>query len=113
MEPQCPSESTPPMTHLKDWVMPVKVTIPTPLRPFADLRDAVQAEGSNVGEVLSDLVSRHPQLRQHLYGPDGRLRSFVNVYLNDQDIRYSGAEATPVQPSDTVSIVPSIAGGRC
>ena len=65
-----------------------------------------------VAEALGGLTSRHPELRKHLYTDDGRLRAFVNVYLNDEDIRYLGKEQTPVKESDTLSIVPSIAGGN-
>lgn len=92
--------------------MPVTVHIPTPLRPFVGKREQVSVEGASVGEVLTRLTAEHPALRPHLYTPEGKLRSFVNVYLNDEDIRYSGREATPVKPSDTLSIVPAVAGGR-
>lgn len=91
--------------------MPVKVFIPTPLRPYAGKQEAVEVEGRDVGEVLAGLVAAHPQLQSQLFTTEGKLRSFVNVYLNDEDIRYTGAEKTPVKTSDTVSIVPSIAGG--
>jgi molybdopterin converting factor small subunit len=91
--------------------MPVKVLIPTPLRQYADRHEAVEVDGHDVGEVLQQLVSAHPQLQGHLYTSEGRLRSFVNIYLNDEDIRYTGLERTPVRNSDTVSIIPSIAGG--
>ena len=91
--------------------MPIKVHIPTPLRVYTARQDVVESQGENVGEVLENLFQAHPQLRAHLYNPEGRLRSFVNVYLNDEDIRYTGSERTPVTPNDTVSIVPSIAGG--
>ena len=93
--------------------MPIKVFIPTPLRPFTDRLDVVESQGRDVGEVLQHLVTQHPQLRAHLFTPEGRLRSFVNVYLNDEDIRYTGSEQTKVNANDTLSIVPSIAGGRC
>jgi adenylyltransferase/sulfurtransferase len=65
-----------------------------------------------VGEALSGLVARHPDLRRHLYTDEGKLRAFVNVYLNDEDVRYLQKEATQVRDSDTIAIVPSIAGGR-
>ncbi len=91
--------------------MSVTVHIPTPLRPFVGKQDQVSVEGASVGEVLAHLTAEHPALRPHLYTPEGKLRSFVNVYLNDEDIRYTGREATPVQPSDTLSIVPAVAGG--
>ena len=87
------------------------VLIPTPLRVYAGKQDVVQAEGKTVGELLENLTSRYTDLRNHLYNEDGKLRSFVNVYLNDDDIRYLQREDTPVSDGDTISIVPSVAGG--
>ena len=89
----------------------MRIMIPTPLRQYADKKDAVEVKAGTVGEALSGLTARHPELRKHLYTDDGRLRAFVNVYLNDEDIRYLGKEQTPVNEGDTLSIVPSIAGG--
>ena len=91
--------------------MSTTVFIPTPLRPFTDQQATVQVGGSSVGEVLQSLVTVHPELRNHLFNADGKLRSFVNVYVNDEDIRYLSKEQTPVGEKDTVSIVPSVAGG--
>jgi sulfur-carrier protein adenylyltransferase/sulfurtransferase len=91
--------------------MPVKVHIPTPLRPFTDKLDVVELDGANVSELLSNLTSRFGGLRQHLFTDEGRLRSFVNVYVNDEDIRYLQKDQTPVKAGDTVSIIPSVAGG--
>ena len=88
-----------------------KILIPTPLRQYADKKDSVQLTGSTVGEVLKSLTSEYADLRRHLYNDEGKLRSFVNVYVNDEDIRYLNKEATPLNEGDTVSIVPSIAGG--
>jgi MoaD family protein len=88
-----------------------KILIPTPLRQYAGKKDALELSGGTVGEVLKALTSEYGDLRKHLYTDDGRLRSFVNVYVNDEDIRYSGKDATPVKEGDTISIVPSIAGG--
>src|SRR5579872_4108331 len=88
-----------------------KILIPTPLRQYADKKDSVQLSGSSVGEVLKSLTSQYAELRRHLYNDEGKLRSFVNVYVNDEDIRYLNKEATPLKDGDTVSIVPSIAGG--
>ena len=90
----------------------MKIHIPTPLRQYADKKDTIEVPGNTVGEALSGLVSQHPDLRRHLYTDDGKLRAFVNVYLNDEDIRYLQKEATPVKENDDISIVPSIAGGR-
>ena len=88
-----------------------KIFIPTPLRTFTNKQDAVEAEGRTVGELLADLIAKHGDLRRHLFTDDGRLRQFVNVYVNDEDIRYLEKEQTPVRPGDTVSIIPSVAGG--
>ncbi len=91
--------------------MSTTVFIPTPLRPFTDQQATVQVAGANVGEVLRNLVAVHSELRHHLFADDGRLRSFVNIYVNDEDIRYLNKEQTPVGDKDSVSIVPSVAGG--
>jgi sulfur-carrier protein adenylyltransferase/sulfurtransferase len=91
--------------------MATTILIPTPLRPFTDKKDAVQAEGQTIGELLADLTTRHAGLKAHLYNDQGKLRSFVNVYVNDEDIRYLQKEQTPVSAADTVSIIPSVAGG--
>jgi adenylyltransferase/sulfurtransferase len=91
--------------------MATKILIPTPLRPYTDKKDAVDAEGGTVGELLADLTAKHAGLRSHLYNEQGKLRSFVNVYVNDEDIRYLQKEQTPVKPGDTLSIIPSVAGG--
>ncbi len=91
--------------------MAVTVLIPTPLRPFVGGRDAVELEGGSVGELLDRLTGEHAALKAHLFATDGRLRSFVNVYVNDRDIRQLAQRETPVKPGDTVSIIPSIAGG--
>ena len=89
-----------------------KVLIPTPLRQYADKKDTVDLSGATVGEVLSALTTQFGDLRKHLFNDEGKLRSFVNVYLNDEDIRYLDKEKTAVKDGDTLSIVPSIAGGR-
>jgi molybdopterin/thiamine biosynthesis adenylyltransferase/rhodanese-related sulfurtransferase/molybdopterin converting factor small subunit len=91
--------------------MATKILIPTPLRPYTDKKDAVEADGATIGELLADLTRRHSGLKAHLYNDQGKLRSFVNVYLNDEDIRYLQKEQTPVSADDTVSIIPSVAGG--
>jgi adenylyltransferase/sulfurtransferase len=89
----------------------MKILIPTPLRSYAAQKDAVEVPGRTVGEALANLVERHPDLRRHLFAEDGKLRAFVNLYLNDEDVRYLEKDATPVKDSDALSIVPSIAGG--
>ncbi|HSY59693.1 MAG TPA: ubiquitin-like small modifier protein 1 [Terriglobales bacterium] len=92
--------------------MAVKVIIPTPLRPYAGKQESVELKAGTVGEALSALTAKFGDLKKHLFADDGRLRSFVNVYVNDEDIRYLQKDQTPLKEGDTVSIVPSIAGGR-
>jgi molybdopterin converting factor small subunit len=91
--------------------MAVKVMIPTPLRAYAGKQESIEVQGVTVGEALSELTGQFAELKKHLYSDDGRLRSFVNVYVNDEDIRYLQKDQTPVKQGDTISIVPSIAGG--
>ena len=91
--------------------MTVKVIIPTPLRPYAGKQESVDCNAKTVGEALHKLTSQFGELEKHLYTDDGRIRSFVNVYLNDEDIRYLEKEKTQTKDGDTISIVPSIAGG--
>src|SRR5437588_2613600 len=88
-----------------------KVLIPTPLRQFTGKQDSVAVAGGTVGEVLSALTTQYPDLRKQIFNDEGKLRSFVNVYLNDEDIRYLTRDATPAREGDTISLVPSIAGG--
>lgn len=92
--------------------MSVKVLIPSPLRRYAGNLESLELEGQSVGEVLDDLTGRYSDLKKHLYSEDGKLRNFVNVYVNDEDIRDLQQQQTSVQPTDVISIVPSIAGGR-
>jgi molybdopterin synthase sulfur carrier subunit len=88
------------------------IEIPTPLRVYTGNQSAVTVDGTTVSQGVTALLSQYPEFRKHLYTPEGKLRSFVNLYLNDEDIRYlPQGEATAVQHSDTLSIIPSIAGG--
>ena len=88
-----------------------KILIPTPLRQYVDKKDSVDVTGATVGEALNALTAAHPELKKNLYNDEGKLRSFLNIYLNDEDIRYMKKESTPLADTDTISIVPSIAGG--
>ncbi|CAN5779154.1 molybdopterin-synthase adenylyltransferase MoeB [soil metagenome] len=88
-----------------------RILIPTPLRPYTGGAETLELEGGTVGELLQALIAQHGDLKRHLYNEDGRLRSFVNVYLNDEDIRHLQKADTPVSPGDTISLVPSVAGG--
>jgi adenylyltransferase/sulfurtransferase len=88
-----------------------RILIPTPLRPFAGKQDVVELDGGTVGEILQALVAQYGDLRKHLYNDEGKLRSFVNIYVNDEDIRHLERDKTVLKAGDTVSIVPSVAGG--
>jgi molybdopterin/thiamine biosynthesis adenylyltransferase/rhodanese-related sulfurtransferase/molybdopterin converting factor small subunit len=91
--------------------MSVTVSIPTPLRSFTAGQDSIELAGDTVGQVLDGLMATHAGLKRHLLQDDGRLRNFVNLYLNETDIRHLASTSTPVQPGDVLTIVPSIAGG--
>ena len=92
--------------------MSIEIRLPTALRAFADKQEKIIVEASTVGDALEKLFTTHARLRQQLTAPDGKLRSFVNVYVNDDDARDKQGLATPVKDGDTVLIVPAIAGGR-
>ena len=89
----------------------MKIHIPTPLRVYAAKQAAVDVRGNTVSEGLGNLTAAHPDLKKHLFTDEGKLRAFVNVYVNDEDIRYLKNVETAVKDGDEVSIVPSIAGG--
>jgi len=88
------------------------IFIPTPLRPFVAGKDAIEVEAATIAAALDSLTQAHPDLRKHLFTGEGKLRAFVNLYLNDEYVRYLPAkEATAITAADTLSIIPSIAGG--
>lgn len=88
------------------------IFIPTPLRTYADGKDKVDVEASTIAEALNVLTQTHPELRKQLFSAEGKLRAFVNLYVNDEDVRYlPEKERTAVASTDTLSIIPSIAGG--
>lgn len=90
----------------------MKIHIPTPLRAYTDKHETVDVRGTTVATGLQGLVETYPALKNHLFTPDGKLRSFVNVYVNDEDVRYlPEKEDTPVADAAEVTIIPSIAGG--
>jgi len=91
--------------------MSLKISIPTPLRRYTEGNGVIEVSGSSVSSAMDSLLQQYPSLKKQLYTDDGRLRSFVNVYLNDEDIRYLQKVETAVSAGDTISIVPSIAGG--
>jgi adenylyltransferase/sulfurtransferase len=92
--------------------MPNVILIPTALRSFTGDQARVEVTARTVGEALSALVQRYPGLEPHLFAAGGRLRNFVNVYVNDEDCRHANHTETVVHPGDVLSIVPAIAGGR-
>ena len=88
------------------------IFIPTPLRAFAEGKGTVEVSGATIAEALDGLTQAHPELRKHLFTAEGKLRAFVNLYFNDEDVRYlPEKEQTAISASDTLSIIPSIAGG--
>ncbi len=91
--------------------MAVKVYLPTPLRQYADGLDVVEVEGLTVGEVLNKLVERFTKLQKYLFTETGSIRSFVNIFLNDEDIRHLEGVMTKIKDGDVIYIIPSIAGG--
>jgi len=91
--------------------MSISIHIPTPLRPYTQGQSTVEVAGTTVGGALQALTTDHPDLAKHLRDEQGRLRSFVNVYLGDEDIRFQQGEDTPVLAGAELTIVPSIAGG--
>lgn len=91
--------------------MPVKVRIPTPLRRFTGGAEEVQSDAATVGAVVADLESRHPGIRERLCDEEGRVRRFVNLYVNGDDIRFLDSLDTRVKDGDELAIVPAIAGG--
>jgi sulfur-carrier protein len=91
----------------------MKIEIPTPLRVYAQNQSTVTVQANTVSQALTALTAEYPEFRKHLYTAEGKLRSFVNLYLNDEDVRYlPQGEATEVSENDTLSIIPSIAGGN-
>jgi molybdopterin converting factor small subunit len=91
--------------------MPVEVRLPTILRQHAGGASSLKAAGSTVGELFVDLIEQFPSLKGQLITDSGDLHRFVNVYLNDDDIRYLGRLEAPVNESDVISIIPAVAGG--
>ena len=91
--------------------MPVNVRIPTPLRKLTKDKDTVQAAGGTIQDIIENLETQYPGLKERLCDERGELRRFVNVYLNDEDIRFAQGKSTPVKDGDEISVIPAIAGG--
>jgi len=92
--------------------MPISVRIPTPLRKFTGGAESVTASGATVAAIVQDVESRHPGLKERICDDAGKVRRFVNLYVNGEDIRFLSSLDTPVKEGDEISIVPAIAGGR-
>ena len=91
--------------------MPVKIRIPTPLRKLTHDQDVVEVPAGTIGSAIAELQSRFPGIRERLVDDAGQVRRFVNVYVNEEDIRFLQAQGTPLKPGDEVSIIPAFAGG--
>lgn len=91
--------------------MPTTVRIPTPLRKLTGENEVVTAEGASIGDILTSLEKSYPGLTERICDESGNVRRFVNIFLNDEDIRFLGEKETPVRDGDEISIVPAIAGG--
>jgi molybdopterin converting factor small subunit len=89
----------------------VSLQIPAPLRGYAGGQASVRLNGTTVGEAMLNLVEAYPTLRKHLYDQEGTLRSFVNLYLNGEDVRHLAGVDTPLSPGDKLTLIPAIAGG--
>lgn len=90
-----------------------KIIIPTPLRKFTANQSSFETKGTTIENAIAELVEQHPALAKHLLDDNNRLRSFIRVYIGDEDINNLQKEATPVPENETISIVPAIAGGNC
>lgn len=91
--------------------MPIKVRIPTPLRKLTNNQDLVEVSASNVGAAITELQSRYPGIKERLLDESGAVRRFVNVYVNEEDIRFLQNQQTALKEGDEISIIPAIAGG--
>jgi MoaD family protein len=91
--------------------MAVEILIPTALRQYTENQDSVKLSAQNVGDLLDNLMQKFPNMKKHLSSEDGKIRNFVNVYVNDDDIRYLENSETQLKEGDVISIIPSVAGG--
>lgn len=91
--------------------MPVKVRIPTPLQKLTNGRSEVETEGKNIQELIINLEKSFPGIKERLYDEGGKLRRFINIYVNEEDVRFLKLDKTPIEDGDEISIIPAIAGG--
>lgn len=92
--------------------MSIKVRIPTPLQKLTKNKEEVESSGSNITELIENLEKDHPGIKARLYDENGKLRRFINLYVNDEDIRFLNNDQTAIKDGDEVSIIPAIAGGK-
>jgi molybdopterin synthase sulfur carrier subunit len=90
----------------------IKVRIPTPLRPMTGGKNEVEIAGNTIAEIIDNLGSAHPGIKERLYDEEGEVRRFINIYVNEEDIRFLTGKDTPLKDGDQVSIIPAIAGGN-
>lgn len=91
--------------------MPIEVQIPTPLRPHTEGQDTIDATGDTVKAVLADVVARYPALKDRLFDEQGQPRRFINLFVNDEDVRFLDGLDSGVKDGDTLAIIPAVAGG--
>jgi len=91
--------------------MAITVRVPTPLQKITGGKGEVSATGANIKEIFADMEKNYPGLKERIYSEDGELRRFINIYINEEDIRFLDSEASAVKDGDTISIIPAIAGG--
>ena len=89
----------------------IKVRIPTPLRPMTGGKNEVEVAGNSVGEILENLATAHPGIKERICDEQGEVRRFINIYVNEEDIRFLTGKETPLKEGDEMSIIPAIAGG--
>ena len=89
----------------------IRVRVPTPLRPMTGGKSEIEIEGSTIAQVIDNLGAAHPGLKERLYDEKGEVRRFINIYVNEEDIRFLTGKDTPLKDGDEVSIIPAIAGG--
>jgi molybdopterin synthase sulfur carrier subunit len=92
--------------------MAITVRVPTPLQKVTGGKSEIETTGSNIKEVIENLEKVYPGVKERLYSEEGELRRFINIYVNEEDIRFLDSENTPVKDGDVISIIPAIAGGR-
>ncbi|MGB9677195.1 MAG: MoaD family protein [Candidatus Ratteibacteria bacterium] len=90
----------------------VKVRIPEPLQKFVDNQKEILVDGENIEELLKNIIKKYPQVKERIYDENGNLRRFINIYVNDEDIRFLEGEKTTLKDGDIISIIPAIAGGE-